>query len=90
MSIFYVYILEITSKKGKKSYYTGYTNNLLRRLEEHRNRKGARYTRGKKLEMKYFETHTDRKTAMRRELEIKSFSKQQKKELINNICDFKV
>jgi putative endonuclease len=82
MSIFYVYILEVSSKRGKKSYYTGYTNNLHRRLSEHRNGTGAKYCRSKKIELKYYETFTDRKSAMRRELEIKSFTKQKKKELI--------
>lgn len=82
MSIFYVYILEVNGKRGKKSYYTGYTNNLHRRLSEHRNGTGAKYCRSKKIELKYYETFTDRKSAMRRELEIKSFTKQKKKELI--------
>jgi putative endonuclease len=87
MSIFYVYILEVRGKRGKKSYYTGYTNNLHRRLSEHRNGKGAKYCRSKKFELKYFETYIDRKSAMRRELEIKSYPKQKKKELINGLVD---
>jgi putative endonuclease len=82
MSVFYVYILEVTSKKGKKSYYTGFTNNLLRRWSEHRSGKGAKYCRSKKLELKYFETFSDRSSAMRREIEIKSYNKQKKRELI--------
>ena len=84
MSVFYVYILEVTSKKGKKSYYTGFTNNLLRRWSEHRSGKGAKYCRSKKLELKYFETFSDRSSAMRREIEIKSYNKQKKRELIQN------
>lgn len=87
MSIFYVYILEVSGKRGKKSYYTGYTNNLHRRLSEHRNGKGAKYCRSKKIELKYFETFIDRKTAMRRELEIKSYPKQKKRELIKESVD---
>jgi len=82
MSFFYVYILEVSGKKGKKSYYTGYTNNLLRRLSEHRNEKGAKYCRSKKVELKYYETFTDRKSAMKREVEIKSFSRSKKISLI--------
>ncbi|TFG22508.1 MAG: GIY-YIG nuclease family protein [Promethearchaeota archaeon] len=86
MSVYFVYILETVASNGRKSYYTGYTNNLLRRLTEHRHGRGARYTRGKqKIELKYFESYTDRKAAMRRELEIKSFSKQKKLELIKNL-----
>ncbi len=82
MSFFYVYILEVSGKKGKKSYYTGYTNNLLRRLSEHRNGKGAKYCRSKEVELKYYETFTDRKSAMKREVEIKSFSRSKKISLI--------
>lgn len=86
MTIFYVYILETISKNGKKRYYTGYTNNLYRRWSEHRNGKGAKFCRGKKnIELKYFETFITRKEAMRRELEIKSFSRKQKRDLINNM-----
>ena len=86
MNVYYVYILETISKKGKKSYYTGYTNNLYRRWNEHRTGTGAKFCRGKKhMELKYFETFPTRREAMRRELEIKSFSRSQKRELINSI-----
>jgi len=84
MSVFYVYILEVISKKGKKSYYTGYTKNLYRRWEEHRTGKGAKYCRGKHIELKYYETFSNRKRAMKRELEIKSFPKEEKKRLCTN------
>jgi len=83
LSVYYVYIFETVAKDGKKRYYTGYTNDLLRRQKEHRNGKGAKFCRGKKsIKLKYFEIHISRKEAMRRELEIKSFSKLKKKELI--------
>ncbi|MFX1574157.1 MAG: GIY-YIG nuclease family protein [Promethearchaeota archaeon] len=86
MNVYYVYILETISKKGRKSYYTGYTNNLHRRWNEHRTGTGAKFCRGKKhIELKYFETFQTRREAMRRELEIKSFSRNQKKELIKSI-----
>lgn len=84
--MYYVYILETVSNNGKKRYYTGYTNNLYRRWKEHRSGKGAKFCRGKKsIDLKYFETFTTRKEAMNRELEIKSFSRTQKRELINSI-----
>ena len=86
LNIFYVYIFETVAKNGKKRFYTGHTNNLLRRGNEHRSGKGAKFCRGKKaLELKYFETFTTRKEAMRRELEIKTFTRKQKRELINSI-----
>jgi len=85
LNVFYVYIFETTSKDGKKSYYTGYSKDLLRRWSEHRSGKGAKFFRGKKRpKLKYFETYTNRKEAMKRELEIKTFSRKQKKELIIN------
>ncbi|MBY9017400.1 MAG: GIY-YIG nuclease family protein [Candidatus Lokiarchaeota archaeon] len=82
MTFYYVYILETIGKNNKKRFYTGYTNNLKRRLEEHRNGRGAKFCKGKKLELKYFETYTERKEAMRRELEIKTFSRKEKFGLI--------
>ncbi|MBY8985148.1 MAG: GIY-YIG nuclease family protein [Candidatus Lokiarchaeota archaeon] len=79
-------MLETIAKNGKKKYYTGYTNNLYRRWSEHRSGKGAKFCRGKnRIDLKYFETYTNRKDAMKRELEIKTFSKKQKKDLINSI-----
>ncbi|MFX1343808.1 MAG: GIY-YIG nuclease family protein [Promethearchaeota archaeon] len=85
MSVYYVYILETVAANGKKRYYTGYTNNLYRRWNEHRSGLGAKFCRGKKsIDLKYFETFTTRKEAMRRELEIKTFSRKQKRELINS------
>lgn len=83
MSVYYVYILETTANNGKKSFYTGYTNDLYRRISEHKKGTGAKYCRGKKkVELKYFETYIERKNAMRRELEIKTFSRLKKMELV--------
>jgi len=70
-------------KNNKKRFYTGYTNNLNRRLKEHKKGTGAKFCRGKKkIQLKYFESFMERKEAMRRELEIKTFSRKQKIELI--------
>ena len=83
MSLYYVYILETIAKNNKKRFYTGYTNNLNRRLQEHKKGTGAKFCRGKKkIQLKYFESFMERKEAMRRELEIKTFSRKQKIELI--------
>ena len=87
MTFYYVYILETVGKNNKKRFYTGYTNNLERRLEEHKNGRGAKFCRGKKIELKYFETYTERKEAMRRELEIKTFSRKEKFKLIKSPRD---
>ncbi|MBY9008549.1 MAG: GIY-YIG nuclease family protein [Candidatus Lokiarchaeota archaeon] len=79
MSLYYVYILETIAKSNKKRFYTGYTNNLQRRLEEHKKGTGAKFCRGKKsIKLKYFETFLERRTAMKRELEIKTYSRKEK------------
>jgi len=86
MTFFYVYILETTSKNNKKRFYTGYTNNLSRRLAEHKKGVGAKFCRGKKkIELKYFETFAERKEAMKREVELKTFSRKEKLNLIKNL-----
>ena len=87
MSIFFVYIMETTASNGKMSYYTGYTNNLNKRFKQHRTGKGAKFCRGKGIELKYFETYTDRKKAMHRESEIKTFTRKKKKELIDSLTE---
>ncbi|TFF90169.1 MAG: GIY-YIG nuclease family protein [Promethearchaeota archaeon] len=85
MAVYYVYILETISKKNKKWYYTGYTNNLRRRLEEHKTGRGAKFCRGKKtIKLKYIESFREQADAMRRELEIKSLPRREKIKLIKN------
>ncbi len=84
MPTFYVYILECLDKKRHKSYYTGYTQDLKKRFRQHCDGKGARYTKGKDLTIKYYEMFTTRSEAMHRELDIKKLSKKQKRELILN------
>jgi putative endonuclease len=83
MYLYYVYILETIAKNNKKYFYTGYTNNLYRRLQEHKKGAGAKFCRGKKsVTLKYFETYYERSLAMKRELEIKTFTRTQKIQLI--------
>ena len=82
MPSFYVYILECIDRKKKKSFYTGYTQDLKKRFELHRQGKGAKYTKGKALTLLHTEYFSSRAEAMHRELEIKKMSKKQKKELI--------
>jgi len=83
MSLYYVYILETIAKNNRKYFYTGYTNNLYRRLEEHKKGTGAKFCRGKEsISLKYFETFSERSGAMKRELEIKTFTRKQKIHLI--------
>jgi predicted GIY-YIG superfamily endonuclease len=76
---FFVYILQCCDG----TYYTGYTNNLQERTRQHMNGKGAKYTKAHKPDrVAYFERFETRSQAMRREREIKKFSRQKKVELI--------
>jgi putative endonuclease len=75
----YVYILRCADN----TFYTGWTNNLEKRIKAHSSGKGAKYTKARKpLELLYFEEYKTKKEAMKREYEIKQFSRQKKEELI--------
>ena len=74
----YVYILRC----GDGSLYTGYTNDIPRRLARHQSGRGAKYTRGRgPLEVVYREECPDRSAALRREAEIKRLSRREKEAL---------
>lgn len=75
----YTYIL----KCGDGSLYTGWTNDIAARLEQHRSGKGAKYTRGRgPLELVYLEVHDTKSEAMSREAQIKRFTKREKLNLL--------
>ena len=66
------------------SLYTGITTDVQARLEAHRAGKGAKYTRGRTpLELVYSENCGDHSAALRREIAVKSLSRTEKMELIN-------
>jgi putative endonuclease len=73
----------IQAKSGK--LYTGITNNLERRLNQHKTQiKGARFFRFSDPESVVFqETHLNRSEASKRESSIKKMSRQEKLTLIN-------
>jgi putative endonuclease len=67
------------------SFYTGYTKNLQERTRQHENGTGAKYTKAHKPQkVAYVEHYGSRGQAMRRELEIKKLSHQQKADLVNS------
>ena len=67
----YTYILRC--RDG--SLYTGWTNNLEKRLNCHNAGKGAKYTKARlPVELAYFETFQTKKEAMQREWEIKKMT----------------
>jgi putative endonuclease len=63
-------------------FYTGYTNNLTRRVQEHENGRGAKFTRGKSIQLRYFETLPSRHLAMQREIAIKRLPRRKKVQLV--------
>lgn len=75
----YVYIL----KCADNSLYTGWTNNLEKRIKAHSNGKGAKYTKARlPIELVYFEEYQDKREAMKREYAIKQLKRKEKLELI--------
>ena len=82
---YFVYILKCSNHK----YYTGFTNNLERRLEEHRSGKNDDcYTFDKRpLKLMWFETFNDVLNAIATEKRIKGWSRIKKEALIMNDWD---
>ena len=74
-----VYILECSDN----SLYTGITNDLERRLEEHRTGRGAKYTKHRSpLRVRYTEYRGTKSAALIREAAIKSLARSEKLALI--------
>ena len=70
------------------SYYTGSTNNVALRFERHKKGYGARYTRIRRPKsVVYVQRFATRGAAIRRELQIKSLSHSEKKELVSPAND---
>ena len=71
---------------GDGSLYTGWTNDLERRVKAHAAGKGGKYTRSRlPVTLVWYEVCPDPHAAMRREWEIKQLSRTQKLELIGEI-----
>lgn len=65
------------------SLYTGYTTEPKRRLREHTEGRGAKYTRGRgPFQLVYLEEGSDRSWGLSREDEIKKLSREKKEWLI--------
>jgi DNA-3-methyladenine glycosylase II len=63
--------------------YTGWTNDLARRVQAHNGGTGAKYTRSRlPVQLVYFEEYEDRGEARRREYAIKQLSRREKERLI--------
>jgi putative endonuclease len=80
---YYVYIM---TNQEHTVLYTGVTNDLQRRVVEHRTGKGGIFSKRYKLfKLVYYEAGDDINAAIAREKQIKGGSRQKKIELINSI-----
>ena len=79
---YWVYILQCDNQ----SYYTGYTDNLEKRFQEHLSGKGSKYTRSfKPISIaQSWRIEGDKARAMQIERQIKKLSRNQKEHLILN------
>ena len=80
---YFVYLIVSKVKNNKKFSYVGYTKNLQKRLDLHNSGKGAKFTRGKKWKLVYYEIYDSKSEAMKNEYRLKKDYKLRKK-LIKN------
>ena len=79
MDHYFTYIL----KCADNTLYTGYTTDLLKRIETHNSGKWAKYTRGRlPVELVYSEIFDTESEARKREYAIKQMSRKEKLALI--------
>jgi putative endonuclease len=78
---YHIYILLCSDQ----TLYTGYTNDIERRIETHKSGKWAKYTRGRlPVELVYSESYDTESEARKREYAIKQLTRTQKNMLIKN------
>jgi len=77
--MWFVYVVRCSDR----SLYTGVTTDAKRRIEEHNDGRGARYTRSRgPVKLVYLEQVRDRGAALKRESEIKAMNAAGKKALV--------
>ncbi len=80
----YTYIVECSDG----TFYTGWTNDIQKRIGVHNAKKGAKYTRSRTpVRLVYLERAKTRRQAMQREAQIKQMSRQKKERLIKERKD---
>ncbi len=78
----YTYMVEC----GDGSLYTGWTNHLTKRIQNHNQGKGAKYTRSRlPVHLVYYEVFATRQEAMQRECAIKKLHHKDKLQLIGQL-----
>lgn len=81
MTSYYCYMVQCANG----AYYTGWTTDPLRRVEEHNAGRGAHYTRVfGPVDLVYVEEVEDQSSALKREWEIKGLTHKGKAALIRN------
>ena len=81
----YTYIVECSDG----TLYTGWTNNLEKRLEAHNAGKGAKNTKTRRpVKLVYQEQFETKEEAMSREYHIKQLSRKEKMKLMKEKIDF--
>ncbi len=77
--MYYTYIVRCQDD----TYYTGFTNNIEKRIHAHNEKKGAKYTRGRTpVTLVYFEEFETKTEALKREYYIKKMSRKEKEKLL--------
>jgi putative endonuclease len=84
---YHTYQVYITTNKNNTALYTGVTNNLIRRIAEHKNKMHpksftARYNL---VKLVWYENYTDIGEAIAREKQLKSGSRKKKIQLIEKM-----
>jgi len=80
------YFVYIMTNKYNTALYTGVTNNLPRRVLEHRSGQGGAFTGKYKIyKLVYYEAGSDVNAVIAREKQIKAGSRQKKIDLVNSI-----
>lgn len=76
----FCYILECADG----TYYTGWTTDPERRVQQHNRGAGARYTKTRRpVKLVYLEPQADKSAALKRERAIKALSRKQKMKLMS-------
>jgi putative endonuclease len=78
------YFIYILTNKNNTVLYTGVTNNLFLRVQQHKSGKGGKFTAKYKVtKLIYYEIFDNAYDALNREKQIKAGSRQKKIDLIN-------
>ena len=80
--MYFVYIVRCKDN----TLYTGYTDELEKRIKIHNKGKGAKYTRGRlPVILCYFEEYPNKSEALKREISIKKLKRREKLKLIEGL-----